>query len=334
MSYGMTLRMWTAGMLAVIAANITSAKTLDPRALLEGVVSLREQIPASVLHIRYAVEVPMMMRQESEYVVLFDGALRYFARTNSSERSRALFDGKDVMLLGEDDSVILRDLDTQSSELLFDPCALGLTSYSWHISPRLAMSLDAAKVELVGEERINGRLCHRVRAENPDWTLDAWIDPSANFAVYQHATDNQGWRTVMRSVYGNAAYPWLPSRVEQDSYRPDGSLIRRKIVDVLEARKSGPLSRETWTLNGLLQGLKPPGWVPVTDARKGEYVGFWRDGHLGPAFPWQPAPAPPPISFKRVVILLVLAALIAGPLVFIWLRRLPASPQSGEHLPN
>lgn len=332
MNVAIPFRVWIAAAVA-FAADKASAEALNPRALLEGVVSVREQIPPSYLHIRYTFE-SRLIRRESEYVVLFDGALRYFARTNSNERSRALFDGKDVMLLGGDDSVIVRDLHTQTSDLLFDPCALGITSYSWHITPRVAMSVDAAKISLVGEERINGRVCQHVRAENPEWTVDAWIDPSADFGVYQHETNSRGGRTTMRSVYENTAYPWLPSRVEQDSYRPDGSFMGRKIVDVLEARKAGRISMETWTLGGLLQGLTLLTWVPVTDVRKGECIGFWRDGRLGPPFPWEPAPAPPPMSFRRVAILVVLAALVAGPLVFFWLRRPPASPGPGDALPS
>ena len=318
------LRVWVGAAVALAADNAIAA-ALNPRALLEGVVSIREQIPPSCLHIRYTFEAPMV-HAENEYAVLFDSERRYFARTNSNERSRALFDGKDVMLLGADDSVIVRDLDTQTSNLLFDPCALGITSYSWHITPRLAMSLDAPKIVLVGEERINAKVCQHVRAENPGWTLDVWIDPTAGFAVYQHEVNSKGGRTIMRSVYENPAYPWLPSRVEQDSYRPDGSLMGRKTIHVLEARTVGRIPKETCTLAGLLEGLKLPTWVPVTDVRKGAYIGFWRDGRLGPPFPWEPAPVPPPMSFKRAIISVVLAALVVGPLVFLWLKR----PRAGS----
>ena len=261
--------------------------------------------------------------------MLFDGELRFFAKTNSNERSRAMFNGKDVMLLGGDDSIIVRDLDTQTANLLFDPRALGITGYSWSITPRLALALDGPQISSVGEERLNGNACQHVRAQNPGGTVDVWIDPAAGFAVYQHEQNGEGGRVITRSVYQNPAYSWLPSRVEQEHFLPNGMLRSRRTIQVLAARAVGRIPKETWTLAGLLQGLTLATWVPVTDVRKGEYIGFWRDGRLGPPFPWEPAPAPPPLSFTRAIIMVVLATLVIGPLAYLWLKRARTSRSDG-----
>lgn len=319
---------WAAATVA-LASGSANAAVLDPRALLQGVVSTREQIPPSYLHLRRTIEDPMV-RWEEEYAVLFEGERRFFAVTNSNDRSRAMFDGKDVMLLGGDDSVIVRDLDTQTANLLFDPRALGITGYSWTTTPRVGLALSAPQIILVGEEQLDGKACQHVRAENPGWTVDVWVDPTAGFTVYQHEEASGGGRLITRSVYQNPAYPWLPSRVEQEALLPNGTLQARITLQVLDARPVGRIPKETWTLAGLLQGLTLATWVPVTDVRKGEYIGFWRDGRLGPPFPWEPAPAPPPLSFKRVIIMVVLAALVIGPLTYLWLRRAPAAKPGGH----
>src|SRR6266404_1906538 len=103
----------------------------DPIILLQGVEGVREQIPPSRLHIRTLYE-GSFSGGEPEYMVLFNRELRYFASTNGDSPMRMLFDGKDVLRFDGASSVILRNLDTQTPDYLFDPRLLGITtSYGW-----------------------------------------------------------------------------------------------------------------------------------------------------------------------------------------------------------
>lgn len=300
----------------------------DPKMLLRGVLSIREQIPPSHLHIRAGYE-GAFSRSEPEYIILFNRELRYFASTNSTSALRMLFDGKDVIRFDGESSVILRDLDTQMADYLFDPRLLGITtSYAWGATIQNSLHLQASHIELVGREEINGKTSWHVRmVENNGCEIDIWIDDTRAFSVYRvvERFRGYGYRTA-QSFYDNANYPRLPSRVEGEEFDSEGKLLCKRRLSILGAGANVKISDSTWTLGGLLAGLKLPTWVPVTDVRTRKLIGYWRDGRLGPPVPWEPAPVAPKLNVKRVTLMAAMALLLFVPIFIAWWNRARRDP--------
>jgi len=257
-------------------------------------------------------------------MVLFNRELRYFASTNGDSPMRMLFDGKDVLRFDGASSVILRNLDTQTPDYLFDPRLLGITtSYGWDATIHGSLHLKAPTIELVGREQVNDKAAWRVRmVETNGWDLDIWIDDESGFAVYRIDEKFIGYgRRTTRSFYENQKYLWLPSRIEGEEFNAKGDLLCRRKISILAAEGKVRIPTNTWTLGGLLAGINLPSWVAVTDVRIGQIVGYWNEGRLGPPVPDATRPVPPAASAKRIVVLTVMALFMIAPLVAMWWNR-------------
>lgn len=308
-----------------------------PRLLLEGVASVREQIPPSRLRMFDSLQSAFVHnRFESE--VWFDREKRYYATVNSNygqlEKVRMYFDGKDVGHFSEDHpSVQLRNLDSGTADFFADPRVLGITTtYSWSHTVRACLRLESAavQIQLVGREELNNKLCWRVRtvmSDRPDESVDFWIDEKNRFAVYQVEEKLGNKRvTTVRSFYEKPDYPWLPSRIETVERTGDGTVRSRREIVILEAEANVPIPRDTFSLTGLLRGLNLSNYfVQVTDVRKGEIIGWWWEGRLLNADMTDPLAKEDgrrrtPWNMKRVMVVGAMAMLLLGPLLVKRLR--------------
>lgn len=305
------------GILLCLALNGHTADP-DPRDLLEGVIAQREQIPASVFHLRWTYEEPRVTNKE-EFILVSDGARHLVLGTNRNDIYRALCNGEEAFIL-QDDSVTVRDRGTDTLYRLFDPRILGLCqNYTGSLRPRSILDSSRGDIRLVARDEIDGRSCWVVRRQMEEWAAEYWIDPANNFATYQHLEYDSGGelRGRVRSFYHNPAYPWLPSKVVHEFFTPPG----RRTVEVLEARIVEPIPPETWTLAGLFQGLTFTNPVMVTDVRKGLFIGSWDGQRLIPFNEEATKPATTPVNLRRLLVWVLLAGLVIFPLSLLWLRK-------------
>lgn len=313
-----------------------------PKLLLEGVASVREQIPPSRLRMFHSYQnVFVHNRFESE--VWFDRNKRFYTTANSNygglEKIHMYFDGKDVGHFSEaHPSVQLRNLDGGTADFFSDPRVLGITTtYSWSLTVRACLRLEstAVQIQLVGQEEVNNKLCWRVRtvmSDHPDVPVDFWIDEKNRFAVYQ-VEEKLGNKliTTVRSFYEKPDYPWLPSRIETVERTGDGLVRSRREIVILEAEANVPIPGDTFSLAGLLRGKNlSNSFVQVTDVRKGEIIGWWREGRLLNADMTDPLAKrdgrrPTPWSMKQVMVVGAMAVLLLGPLLVKWLRAIKQS---------
>jgi hypothetical protein len=305
----------------------------DPEVLLMGVASVREQIPSSWLHIRVEDENVFGVSQ-TEYTVFFAGPLRYFAETNGATNTRILYNGSEVMYFDGRSDVLIRDLDSQMPNLLFDPRILGISAlYTWGRTIEGLLHLTPGRnseVRLLGMQEIGGKAAWRVQILNSSGSeVELWINEKAAFAVYKKVERGQYGSRIARSYYENSGYAWLPSRVQTEEFRANGSLESRRTISILAAVASIQIPTNTWTLGGLLAGVELPTWVPVSDSRSGERVGYWRDGQLGPPLPWEPAPSPPPLSSKRMISMGLMTVVLLVPVAVLAWRRFSRHRRGG-----
>src|ERR1051326_4636126 len=91
----------------------------DPTVLLQGVESIREQIPPSFLYLRKEVKTASLHNVD-DYHILFDGARRHYVETNSQNIAELAFDGTNVIYyVGVD--CTFRNLDSGTGDLFADP---------------------------------------------------------------------------------------------------------------------------------------------------------------------------------------------------------------------
>jgi hypothetical protein len=323
------------------------AATAPPSAtlLLEGVASMREQIPTSQLRIIHTFQNAFVHNCYNS-LIWFDRDRRFYetvsSNYNQSDRVRMYYDGKDVghFSVNDSSSVRIRNLDSGTSDFLCDPRLFGITPYySWDDTIRRCLLLEAPEVPetlLIGLEEVDDRMCWRVRTFLPsrDLQRDFWIDHQNQFAVYrmEEKLGQHGLITV-RSVYENPSYPWLPSRIETVERGRDGKVRDRREIKIVEAEADVAIPPDTFSLTGLLRGQELPELVQVTDVRKPEIIGYWSKGRL-----WNPdltdlwkeklAQAPAVLNLRRKVLMVAITLLLLAPLAYLWWRqtRRPARP--------
>jgi len=290
----------------------------DPKALIQGVESTREQIPPSCLLIR-AVYRDSYVSNRAELWVMFDRDRRYFTRTNSGPEVRMLWNSSEVLRFDGNKYVVIRNLDTGTADYLFDPRVLGIvTSYSWGATIANCLPYrDALRIELIGREQVDGKSAWHVRLFSVFRSqVDLWIDEKNGFRVYRYDEKMEGaGERSMRCFYENGAYQWLPSRIEGDARNAEGTTLYRREITMLQATANVKIPEATWTLSGLRLPLS----AQVVDVRT-KSMGWW-DGQRVSSGLKQTKPHPPPIGGPRGLILVVLAVLAAAPLAMLYRTR-------------
>jgi len=273
--------------------NFASAQTKpDPIALLRGVESARLQVPASSLKLRYTYR-DALVTNVTDMVVDFDGELRgfnYDVHSGKGDDYRTVFDGSQALTYnGPVRQLEIRNPYDQNHMVLFDPRVLGLsTYYTWDDTIESTLPYKkAAKVELIGQEKIDGKLAWHVliTIEMPTgaWQVHCWIDDKNGFRVYRK--DRNGVETY--SYYENPNYPWLPSRVVGKE-RGRGSLDNETEWRVLDATPHVKLPSDRWSI----VGMRLPPKTDVVDIRLKHRIGHWDGKQLVPEAPDVPLTKP------------------------------------------
>lgn len=318
------------------------AEPPSARLLLEGVASIREQIPPSRLRMLHSFQ-SAFVHNRYDSTAWFDRERRFYETVSSNynqpSRVRMYFDGREVghFSAGGSSSVEIRNLDSGTPDFFCDPRVLGITTvYAWDDTIRGCLRLEAQDIHLLGREEIDGTPCWRVRAVMPMYNLqtDFWIDDQSRFALLQveEWLGKQRLKTV-RSHYDNPNYPWLPSRIETVERGGEGVVRDRREILIVEAEAGVAIAPDTFSLAGLLRGQELPELVPVTDARQPEIIGYWSKGRLwNPDLTdlWEEKSAQPPafMSSRRKMLMAAMTLLLLAPLAFLWWRqtRRPPAP--------
>lgn len=321
---------------ALLSEAAPEAAQPDVQGLIAGVISAREQIPASRLHLRCVYADPFR-QTEREYMVHFDGERYRFWDTNSPHPLRAIFNGSEVLEHCGPTAVIRNLGDPHSVSYMFDPRLLGLGRF---VSPYATIrgqlwaepSRQPDSLLLIGKEMVSGRAAWHARIEvRRGLRADLWIGDTNGFPVYRYVQTEEGGRSVMvSSVYEPGRYPWLPVVCTVENRKANGNLDWAWRFDLLDAQAEPGLPEATWTLAGL--GL--PDGLPVADLRINRRIGYWRGGRLVPegGAAGQAAPAPPPLTVERSVVLAVLGVILLAPVAAVWLRwrRVRRRPPDAE----
>lgn len=279
----------------------------NPVTLLQGVQSVRLQIPPSRLQIR-TVYADDWSTNETVMLVEFDGDQRRFAKVGGEFELRSAFNGNEVIHFDGGQSVTVRDTSNSTSDYFFDPRLLGITTtYWWSESAGHAFPMDDSKIEVIGHERISGEMAWHVRiTDSYEQRIDLWIDPDNSFRVYRFDFSIEGLkRNEALSFYENPKFTWLPSRVESRNYRANGRLVLTRVFTILKAQADVAFSDRTWTL----AGLNLPIGVSVTDLRINRRVGYWNGSGLSPVVSLQEIAKP---QRRRLIIILMVALATAS----------------------
>jgi hypothetical protein len=294
----------------------------DPKLLLQGVVSVREQIPPSRLLFQHIYESKKRnLRNVQQYWVLFDGDRRFFSRTNSQTNSRLLFDGKEVFQFDGNDTVNIRNLDTETTESVFDPRTFGINNtLSWGDTIHNAIPYNQAKdIQLIGQEEVDGLKAWHVRFVNKYNTqIDIWIDDGNNFRVYRY--DELIPKIVERSSisrYDKNNKSCLPNNITLKSILSEST----HTYTILQIEENVKFPPSTWTPAGL--GIAKGS--SIVDVRISKRIGYWDGKKMVANFGDIQAskPAPPPLTSKRKLSLaMILAVVFAVPLLGLMIYQL------------
>jgi hypothetical protein len=267
----------------ICVASIYAEDKPDPITLLQGVESVRLQVPPSSLKIK-ATYRSNLVTNETIYNVDFDGERRAYNLENQrKEIYKTLFNGRRAIVYNESiKQACYRNLNDETSNSLFDPRLIGLSTFQFWtdtIKRMLPYDVKPNKVLLIGKENVDGLPAWHVRIAygktNVIATWDYWID-DRNFRVYR--LDYNGVETY--SYYMNESFPWLPTRVIGKDYRGgDGHTVTsQRELEILEAKANVNFAETRWTLEGMRLG---PG-IDVIDYNISRSIGTWNGEKLIP----------------------------------------------------
>jgi len=293
----------------------------DPFTLLQGLESIRLQIPPSSLKIKFSYR-DHLVTNETIMSVDFDGNFRGFNAVSPVEdhgNYQTAFDGERAICYEESmREVTYRSIADQRPLRLFDPRVIGISSYyNWVDSTEntLPYRFNPSKIELIGRENVGNlpawhvRLTLIVPEGNAIW--DYWVDDTREFRLYR--ADYNGVQSY--SYYEDDSYPWLPRRVVSKEYRysPDGAPTIRaeRGLEILEAKANVTLPKSRWTLAGM--SIKPG--TDVSDGVLQRRIGTWDGKRLVP--PGSSRTYKPPGRWTYAVCV----AMLGFPLVIWWISK-------------
>ncbi len=255
---------------------------------------------------------------DHEFVVLFSRERRCFWITNGEPDARMFFDGSAVTKYEGGNSAVIRDLDTGTSDYLFDPRLLGITtSYSWSETVSQAVPCQtAARLDLVGQEEIRGNLAwHVYGLMRAGWEFHFWIDDRNGFRVYRYSEQaTNGDCASAESFYEHGSYPYLPSRIEGVASNAVGRLRYKRQILISNGEANVRIPATTWTL----AGLRLPPETSVVDLRIQRRLGYWDGKRLVAE---GSVAARPSVTAPRLVVLIAMGALFVVPAVLLWRVR-------------
>ncbi len=296
----------------------------EPTLLFRGVESVRQQIPPSRLVLRAdyraGIETSVL-----ELLVEFDDDKYGFSRTKTGPEVRAIFDGKQILHYDGVNSVTLRDLRDTTADYLFDPRLLGITA-DFVCGQSLDDALPyraATNLQTVCREQVGDRPTWHVRLADTNTynrRIDIWVDPERNFRVYRYEYSLEGGRpSTVLSFYEDQKYPWLPSRVETQTYDSKAQPADERKLEILKAEPNVRLPDSAWGL----AGLRPPAGTEVQDRRIRSRIGYWNGAALVPS-PGKIQPAVTTSRPRALVIIMLCATAVAGLLLLLRFRRTEA----------
>lgn len=311
---------------AVLAFAGASAKdNPDPMAILQGLESVRLQIPPGELKLCYTHK-DSLATNRLILDVDFDGQRRAFSyRPQPPAKGwQATFNGSQVAIYDQGrGDVQLMNLDKEMGMFLFDPRVLGLCAVcAWQSDVRSTLSLRwAVRAELIGRERVGDHQTWHVRLVMPfprnipdaSWRIppmDYWIDADKGFRVYR--MEWNGAQTL--SFYENLGAPYLPTRVVT-TRRNNLATLGAEVIEweILEAKWPMRFPASRWDLPGL--GLQAE--TDVIDDRIQRRVGFWNGTRYVVLHPEVEQPS----LRGRLLTWLVCGALFLLPPLMVWHRR-------------
>jgi len=303
--------------LLVLLCHATPAP--DPTTLVQGVESYRLQTPPSRLHIHIIFKDPTQTCL-TDALVEFDGNNRRYEYTWDGSRVRDFFDGSQIALF-DGREVTLRNIDDATSDLMFDPRLIGLsTAYTWQESLGLNLPYrTASSIKMIGLEQVGDNPAWHVQliTESPAaYQVDLWASSDNGFKVYKYETSWTSGHTVTTSYYENTNYPWLPSRVESQSYNSAGKLRFQYVVSLVEAEPNVELSSNTWSL----AGLELPLGTTIDDRRIEKRLGTWNGTGIRAAYV---VPTEPPKQTSKLVLLLLIFGVSIIPLFYLSTKSRP-----------
>jgi len=211
-------------------------------------------------------------------------------------------------------------------DLAFDPRVLGLNDLMpCHVTVRDCLwHENQQKLELVGQESVQGIAVWRVRAARDEDTSDYWIE-EPSFRVHRRTLKAAGMQIVIESEF-ESSQPGspFPSRVVARRDTPERKHEQIYIIKSFDA--GAHISPDRFTL----KSMELPVNTPVVDYRISRIVGYWDGEGLSqsPVYSGPQPVAPPASKSRRLPLIATNLLVVLALMIVVWWRWRAARSKS------
>jgi hypothetical protein len=257
--------------------------SISAEIIMQGVKSSRLQWPAAKLEldIKY-ISHRRILTNSVTMRVDFSDEYRVFEsispKKNKGEKN--LYNGDYAITYDGDQHLEIKTLGKVGSQYLFDPRLIGITaSYSAgdNIYKRIPINEGEKNLKIVGEELIQGiNTTVVVFTDKHEQVVKLWVDPSSDFKVHKYSLSTQMRSNVVRNIYNNNNFTWLPTTSKVHTYdTKTGELLSERLILVKDFKiNKNPEINEQMGLSL----IDPKIGTQIIDTRVHKLLGVW-DGN-------------------------------------------------------
>lgn len=269
-----------------------SKPPISAEIIVQGIKSSRLQWPASKLELDLKYISPRRsLTNSTSMSVGFVDEYRIFEGTSRgkihNKSSKNLYNGDYAIVYDGDQHLEIRTLGKVGVDYLFDPRLIGITAnYGAHenIDERLPINLGEQNLRTVSEEIIDGFNAFVVEfTDKYDQNVKIWVGSGGDFKVRKYTISNTTRSSVVRNLYNNNNFPWLPTTSEVRTYNNQtGEIVGERLIVVKDFKLSNdPNINDKMGLSL----INPNIGTQIIDTRVSKLLGVWDGNKIVDALP-------------------------------------------------